>query len=142
MGDELKPVPHWMEELSQSQMGEREEWAHAASANAKSCLAAEARERALREALALSREQHEVCGHDDRCDYCREAREMADAALAQPADDSALRTLVTRACEMQRTATARYLARADVTWDALWEMERETEKAPLVVDDALGKAGE
>ena len=37
--------------------------------------------RELRKALMLSREQHEVCGHDDKCDYCREAREVADAAL-------------------------------------------------------------
>lgn len=50
--------------------------------NADRAEKAEAQAAQLREALELSREQHDVCGHDDKCDYCREAREVADAALS------------------------------------------------------------
>lgn len=63
-----------------------------AESSPRDALDSDARERAklrkqsaeirdLKAALRLSREQHDVCGHDDRCDYCREARERADAVL-------------------------------------------------------------
>ena len=44
---------------------------------------ADAAKAEILEALRLSREQHEVCGHDDKCDYCREAREVADDVLSK-----------------------------------------------------------
>lgn len=125
--------------------------------NEKLRLAAEAHTATLRKALVLSREQHEVCGHDDRCDYCREARESADAALALKPGD-ALRALAVRLCEAQREADrSAFLsllkqARSEVSGlkgyrpslgvDVCENMTlRREHQAPLVVDDVLGKAG-
>lgn len=109
-------------------------------------LETDAKAHALREALEVECTQHCSCDFkevDEPCGICA----RADAALALKPGD-ALRALVTRACEMQRDFIVMALeekndwhpggASGSVMPQKCITVAKST---PLVVDDALGKAG-